>query len=83
MAAHFLFRSGGCLSPAPSLFKLLTVAARDRQEETARACVDGRRELPPGAPCGPYGIGVIPAFAGIQGLRGSDGGWVGRRGGVT
>jgi hypothetical protein len=32
----------------PSRFLLLTLAARERQEETARGHVEGRREQPPG-----------------------------------
>jgi hypothetical protein len=38
------------VSLAPSLFKL-TPAERERQEDTARAQVEGRREQPPGASC--------------------------------
>jgi hypothetical protein len=47
MATSFCFRSGGCLSPAPSLFEVLTPAVRC-QKLTARVRVDGRRELAPG-----------------------------------
>jgi hypothetical protein len=47
MATHFLFRSGGRLSPAPSVF-VLTLVERC-QKLTSRAQLDGRRELAPGA----------------------------------